>query len=169
MGRRVKDFIEISDYTSLDALINVLTAIRDSLPDDAEPELKLRGDDIFGRRLSITYLRELTAEEAECETRYTGAVVADSDPGIDAVREKLDKVPFERQAQGSAAPPKAARSSPFREAAVGVPPDRVAPAVAVLVRFAHRILVDRRRRGPALPGSAGSRRPGSAAPCRCNN
>ena len=33
MGRRVKDFIEISEYTSLDQLINTLTAIRDNLPD----------------------------------------------------------------------------------------------------------------------------------------
>lgn len=100
MGRRVKDFLEISDYTSLDALINVLTAIRDSLPDEAEPELKLRGDDIFGRRLTITYLRELTAEEAECETRYTGAVVSDANPGIDDLRGKLDKVPFDRDGAG---------------------------------------------------------------------
>ncbi len=96
MGRRVKDFIEISDYTSLDALINVLTAIRDSLPDEAEPELKLRGDDIFGRRLTITYLRELTHEEAECETRYTGAVVSEANAGIDDLRTKLDKLPYER-------------------------------------------------------------------------
>ncbi|MDQ3471309.1 MAG: hypothetical protein M3428_02860 [Pseudomonadota bacterium] len=97
MGRRVKDFIEISDYTSLDALINVLTAIRDSLPEDAEPELKLRGDDIFGRRLTITYLRQLTSEEAECETRYTGAVVSETTAGVDDLRAKLDKVPFERE------------------------------------------------------------------------
>ena len=41
MGRRVKDFIEISEYTSLDQLINTLTAIRDSLPVDAEPELRM--------------------------------------------------------------------------------------------------------------------------------
>jgi hypothetical protein len=99
MGRRVKDFVEISDYTSLDALINVLTAIRNSLPEEAEPELKLRGDDIFGRRLTITYLRELTAEEAECETRYTGAVVSEPDSSIDELRAKLDKVPFERDGE----------------------------------------------------------------------
>ncbi len=96
MGRRVRDFIEISDYTSLDSLINVLTAIRDSLPEDAEPELKLRGDDIFGRRLTITYLRELTHEEAECETRYTGAVVSEANAGIDDLRTKLDKLPYAR-------------------------------------------------------------------------
>ncbi len=97
MGRRVKDFVEISDYTSLDALINVLTAIRDSLPEDAEPELKLSGDDVFGRRLTITYLRELTSEEAECETRYTGAVVSQGDAKIDELRARLDKVPFQRE------------------------------------------------------------------------
>jgi len=96
MGRRVKDFVEISDYTSLDALINVLTAVRDSLPDDAEPELKLRGDDQFGRRLTISYLRELTAEEAECQTRYIGGVIEDSDPDLEALRAQLDKVPFDR-------------------------------------------------------------------------
>ena len=96
MGRRVKDFIEISDYTSLDSLINVLNAIRDSLPEEAEPELKLRGDDVFGRRLTITYLRELTDEEAACEARYTGAVIDEADPSIDELRAKLDKVPFER-------------------------------------------------------------------------
>ena len=100
MGRRVKDFIEISDYTSLDALINVLTAIRDSLPEEAEPELKLRGDDIFGRRLTITYLRELTSEEAECETRYTGAVLSEENPKIDDLRAKLDKVPYQRAGTG---------------------------------------------------------------------
>lgn len=99
MGRRVKDFIEISDYTPLDALINVLTAVRDSLPEDAEPELRLRGDDVFGRRLTITYLRELTTEEAECETRYTGAVVSEADAGIDGLRERLHKVPYEREDQ----------------------------------------------------------------------
>lgn len=95
MGRRVKDFVEISDHTSLDALINVLSAVRDSLPQDAEPELRLRGDDIFGRRLTITYLRELTREESEFETRYTGTVVSEDDKQIDELRAKLDKVPFE--------------------------------------------------------------------------
>ena len=94
MGRRVRDFIEISDYTSLDSLINTLVAIRDNLPEDAEPELKLRGDDIFGRRLTISYLRELTAEEAECDARYTGGVV-EPDPNIDELRKKLDKIPYE--------------------------------------------------------------------------
>lgn len=94
MTRRVKDFVEISDYTSLDQLIKTLSAIRDSLPEDAEPELKLKGDDIFGRRLSICYLRDLTAEEAACEARYTGAVLSEPNPEIEELREKLEKIPY---------------------------------------------------------------------------
>ena len=95
MARRVKDFIEISDYTSLDTLINVLTAVRDNLPEDAEPELRLRGEDVFGRRLTISYLRELTSEEAECDARYTGGVI-EPDSGIEELRQKLEKIPFDR-------------------------------------------------------------------------
>ena len=96
MGRRVRDFIEISDYTSLDSLINTLVAIRDNLPEHAEPELKLRGDDVFGRRLTICYLRELTTEEAECDARYTGGVV-EPDPNLEELRQKLDKIPYSRE------------------------------------------------------------------------
>ena len=95
MTRRVKDFVEISDYTSLDQLIKTLTAIRDSLPEDAEPELKLKGDDIFGRRLSICYFRELTAQEAACEARYTGAVLSEPNPELEELRAKLEKIPYE--------------------------------------------------------------------------
>jgi hypothetical protein len=94
MGRRVRDFIEISDYTTLDGLIKTLVAVRDNLPAGAEPELKLRGDDVFGRRLTISYLRELTPEEAACDARYTGGVV-EPDADIDELRRKLDKIPFE--------------------------------------------------------------------------
>jgi hypothetical protein len=96
MGRRVKDFIEISEYTSLDQLINTLTAIRDNLPEAAEPELRLKGDDVFGRRMSISYFRELSAEEAECEARYSGSDLPPPDAEIDALRGKLDSVEYER-------------------------------------------------------------------------
>src|SRR4030095_7650823 len=96
MGRRVKDFIEISEYTSLDQLINTLTAIRDNLPEDSDPELRMKGDDVFGRRLSISYFRELTAEEATLDARYNGSDLPAPDAEIEKLRGKLDKVEFER-------------------------------------------------------------------------
>jgi hypothetical protein len=96
MGRRVKDFIEISDYTSLDQLINTLTAIRDNLPEEAEPELRMKGDDVFGRRLSISYFRELTAEEASVEGRYNGNDLPAASAELDELRHKLDDVDFKR-------------------------------------------------------------------------
>lgn len=70
MSRRVKEFVDISDHVSIEELIEKLTAIRDGLPDDAGAELRLRGDDVFGRRITISYSREQTAEEAEIEQRY---------------------------------------------------------------------------------------------------
>jgi hypothetical protein len=70
MARRIKEFIEISDYSSLDELIGRLTVLREDLPADAEAEMQLRGDDIFGRKLTISYFREQTAEEAALERRY---------------------------------------------------------------------------------------------------
>jgi hypothetical protein len=93
MRTRVKDYIEVSDYTSLDRLITTLSAIRDSLSEVAEPELKMRGDDIFGRRLSISYWRELSAEEQAADAKY----IADRAAGeeIAAIAAKLDDVPFE--------------------------------------------------------------------------
>jgi uncharacterized protein with von Willebrand factor type A (vWA) domain len=97
VARRVKDFIEISEHTSLDDLIRFLQTIRDSLPPDAEPELKIRGDDIFGRRLTISFLRELTPEEAALEAKYTNAE-PEPDPTIEGLREKLDKVPYKGRA-----------------------------------------------------------------------
>jgi len=96
MRTRVKDFIEISDYTSLDRLITTLTAIRDSLPEGADPELKMRGDDVFGRRLAISYFRELTAREAELHDKYRGVDSADAE--MDAALEQLDGVEYKRKA-----------------------------------------------------------------------
>lgn len=73
MSRLVKDFIEIRDTTSLDALIERLIEVRDGLPADAAAEVKMRGDDIFGRQLSVSYYRPQTEEEAECDARYADA------------------------------------------------------------------------------------------------
>lgn len=98
MARRVKDFIEISEYTSLDDLIKFLKVIRDTLPGDGEPELRIRGDEVFGHRLTISFLRELTAAEASVEARYSGEVLPEPDDAIERLREKLDKVPFPNSA-----------------------------------------------------------------------
>jgi hypothetical protein len=90
----VKDFIDISEYTSLDDLIRYLETIRDNLPEDHDAELKIRGDDVFGRRLTITYFREQTPEEVELETRYS---TGDSEgEEIERLRHELDDVPFKR-------------------------------------------------------------------------
>lgn len=91
MPRRVKDFIDISEYTSLDDLIRYLETIRDNLPADHQAELKIRGDEIFGRRLTITYLREQTADEIELETKY---LENEDGASIEDLRRKLDQVPF---------------------------------------------------------------------------
>lgn len=70
MSRRVKEFVDIEDHSSIDDLIDRLVELRDGLPPEAEAELRLRGDEVFGRKISISYLRPQTAEEAECERRY---------------------------------------------------------------------------------------------------
>ena len=70
MSRRLKEFVDVSDQVSLDELIGKLTAIRDSLPEEADAELRLRGDEVFGHRITISYFRQQTAEEAEIEKRY---------------------------------------------------------------------------------------------------
>ncbi len=73
MSRMVKEFIEISDFTSLDALIAKLGEVRDALPAAAEPEVKMRGDDVFGRQICISYMRPQTDEEVDCDARYATA------------------------------------------------------------------------------------------------
>ena len=73
MKRRVKDFVDIADHVSLDELIQKLVELRDSLPEGCEAELRLRGDEVFGHRITITFFREQTDEEAEVEKRYSEA------------------------------------------------------------------------------------------------
>lgn len=90
MSRKVKAFVEIKDYTSLDILIEKLIAVRDSLPEDAGPEVKMKGDDVFGRMLSISYFRPQTVEEIECDARYAAAYRASrAEAGADAVKAGL--------------------------------------------------------------------------------
>jgi hypothetical protein len=98
--RRVKDFIDISEYTSLDDLIHYLKVVRDNLPPEHQAEMKIRGDEIFGRRLTITYFREQTSEEVEIESKYSADDKAGA--GIEDLRHKLDEVPYKRgKANGS--------------------------------------------------------------------
>jgi hypothetical protein len=94
--RRVKDFIDISEYTSLDDLIRYLETIRDNLPADHGAELKIRGDDVFGRRLTITYFREQTPEELELEAKYASRQDMQGKE-IERLAHELDDVPFKRR------------------------------------------------------------------------
>ena len=73
MSRRVKEFVDIGEHISLDELIGKLVEIRNGLPQDAEAEMRIRGDEVFGRRITISFLREQTAEEVEIEKRYSEA------------------------------------------------------------------------------------------------
>lgn len=86
--RRVKDFVEISDHVSLDELIQKLAGLRDSLPEGCDAELRLRGDEVFGHRITISYFREQTDEEAEIEKRY-------SEAANEAKRRELEKLQSE--------------------------------------------------------------------------
>jgi hypothetical protein len=70
MSRRVKEFVDIGEHMSLDDLIGKLAAIRAELPEGCEAEMRLRGDEVFGRRITISYFRDQTDEEAELEKRY---------------------------------------------------------------------------------------------------
>jgi hypothetical protein len=73
MSKQVKDFVEIADRSSLDELIAKLVEVRDTLPDAATAEVRMRGDDVFGRHLCVSFFRPQTVEEAECDARYADA------------------------------------------------------------------------------------------------
>lgn len=76
MTRHVREFVDISNYASLESLIETLVAIRDSVPEGDEVEVQVRGDDNFGRRLSVSFMRRQTAEEAACDARYADFMAA---------------------------------------------------------------------------------------------
>ena len=92
MERRVKEFVDISDLVSLDTLIGKLTELRDALPEDADAELRLRGDEIFGHRITISYFRGQTEEEAECERRYAEAAREAKERELERLQEELGVV-----------------------------------------------------------------------------
>jgi DNA repair ATPase RecN len=73
MNRRIKEFVDIGEHVSLNELIERLVELQALLPEGSEAELKLRGDDVFGRKITIAYMREQTEEEAEMDRRYSEA------------------------------------------------------------------------------------------------
>jgi hypothetical protein len=95
MRRRVKEFIDIRDHKSLDELIERLTEVRDQLPEDCEAEFKLRGDEIFGHRITISYLRVQTDEEAECEQRYAEAAKEAKEKELERLQQELGMVCYQ--------------------------------------------------------------------------
>jgi hypothetical protein len=92
MKRRVKDFVDIADHVSLDDLIDKLAELRDSLPDPSEAELRLRGDEVFGHRITISFFREQTREEAEIEKRYAKATKEAKERELERLQAELGVV-----------------------------------------------------------------------------
>ena len=95
MSRRVKEFVDIADHVSLDELIQKLAEVRAGLPEDCEAELRLRGDDVFGHRITITYFRAQTEEEAECEKRYANAEKEAKARELDRLQQELGVVCYD--------------------------------------------------------------------------
>ncbi|HEV2748117.1 MAG TPA: hypothetical protein VGW34_12570 [Allosphingosinicella sp.] len=100
MSRMVKEFIEVRDCASLDALIEHLIAVRDSLPSPTEAEVRMRGDDVFGRQLSISYFRPQTAEEAECDARYANAYRESRERELSRLQDELGLCHLPQQRRG---------------------------------------------------------------------
>jgi hypothetical protein len=95
MSRRVKEFIDIGDHATLDELIAKLAELRDALSEDAEAQLHLRGDDVFGRRITITYFRGQTEEEAELERRYAEEKKAAKEKELERLQQELGVVCYQ--------------------------------------------------------------------------
>lgn len=100
MSRMVKDFIAIKDCGSLDSLIERLTEIRDSLPEEAQPQVRMQGDDVFGRKISIAYMRPQTVEEAECDARYAEAYRASREQELSRLQDELGFCPVPQRRSG---------------------------------------------------------------------
>ena len=92
MGRRVKEFVEVADHASIDELIAKLKEIRAELPEEANAELQLRGDEVFGRRITISYFRDQTPEEAAIEQRYADATRAAKEAELARLQAELGVV-----------------------------------------------------------------------------
>jgi hypothetical protein len=77
----VREYIEIGTVGSIEALIQRLEEVKAAIPSGAGPEqVRMRGDDNFGRHILITYLRPERPEERALVTR--GAIAAGRLPVI---------------------------------------------------------------------------------------
>ena len=95
MSRRVKEFVDIEDRLSIDELIRKLSESRDNLPEDADAELRLRGDEVFGHRITISYFRPQPGAEAEMEKRYADAVREAKERELQRLQSELGMVCYE--------------------------------------------------------------------------
>ena len=93
MGKRVKEFIEVKSQKRLDDLIARLVEIRNGLPEGSDAEVKLRGDDVFGRHISISFMRPQTAEEAACDARYMEAYRESRERELSRLQDELGFCP----------------------------------------------------------------------------
>ena len=91
MRTRVKDFIEISDHTSLDRLITTLVAIRDSLPAEAEPELK-RNSGIPTAETRRTISSNTTAAIGQDTSSHSTLRCSPREFGIRNISTRLEKL-----------------------------------------------------------------------------
>ena len=82
------------------ALIARLTEVRDSLPREAEPEVKMRGDDIFGRHVCVSFYRPQTDEEAECDARYAEAYRQSRERELNRLQDELGFCPVPAKRTG---------------------------------------------------------------------
>ena len=92
MKRRVKEFVDIADHVSLDDLIEKLAEVRAGLPQECEAELRLRGDEVFGHRITISYFRDQTDEEAEIDKRYAEATRETKEQELERLQQELGVV-----------------------------------------------------------------------------
>lgn len=72
MRTLVREIVDVRECATIDALMERLAAVRARLPDPQDADVRMRGDDFFGWRITITYSRPATREEARLR-RYGAA------------------------------------------------------------------------------------------------
>ncbi len=72
MRTLVREIVDVGECATIDTLMERLAAVRATLPDPREADVRMRGDDFFGWRITITYSRPATCEEKRLR-RYGAA------------------------------------------------------------------------------------------------